>query len=83
MSRTTLDLDRDLLHALKRLALTSDESMTRAANRVVRAGLAALASGPRGAVQVPVIETFDLGACRVPIDDVTEALAMAEGDWHR
>lgn len=80
MSRTTLDLDADLLRALKRLALESDDSMTRVANRAVRAGLAAMAGRPQSGV--PTVTPVDLGACRIPLDNVAEALAIAEGDAH-
>jgi predicted transcriptional regulator len=76
MSRTTLELDDDLLQALKQVALNQKEPMTRLANRLLRA---ALQPAPAHKVELQV---FDLGRAHVALDNVADALAIAEGeDW--
>jgi hypothetical protein len=76
MSRTTLELDDELLQAPKQAALSQKEPMTRLANRLLRA---ALQPAPAHKVEVQV---SDLGRAHVGLDNVAGALAIAEGeDW--
>lgn len=79
MPRTTLDLDDDLLLALKRAAVERHEPLTRLANRLLRSALAAPPP-----VHKPVhVQTFDLGPARLPLDNVAEVLAVAEDEAFR
>lgn len=77
MSRTTLDLDDDLLDALKQAALRQKEPMTRVANRLLRA---ALQPPPAHRVELQVV---DLGKAHIGLDNIADALAIAEGEVWR
>jgi len=80
--RTTLTLDDDVAAQLRRLRARRDRSFRQLVNDVLRAGLAGLereAPARRG----PFTRVVDLGRLRLPqLDDVSEALAVAEGDDH-
>ncbi len=66
MPRTTLDLDDDLLLALKRAALNAHEPVTRLANRLLRQALAA----PPPAHPAVQVQVYDLGQARLPLDNI-------------
>lgn len=76
MPRTTLELDDDLLQALKLAALRQKEPMTHLANRLLRAALQPVSA------QKVELQVFDLGRAHVGLDNIADALAVAEGeDW--
>jgi len=78
--RTTLDVDDDLLQALKRAALSSHEPVTRLANRLLRAALSSDARRERLPVEVA---SYDLGRARLPFDNIAETLQIIEGEAFR
>jgi len=80
--RTTLTLDADIAAQLDELRAHGDRPFKQIVNEVLRAGLRHLegeASMPRG----PYTRAVSLGRPKLPdVDDVTEALAIAEGEDH-
>lgn len=82
--RTTLTLDDDVAAQLGQLRNRGDRSYKQVVNDVMRAGLDRLdreaEDDPRGPYTRPV----SLGRPRLPdVDDISEALTIAEGDDHR
>lgn len=81
--RTTLTLEPDVAAALKRLRTRRRLGLKETVNEALRAGLAALDESPADR-QPYRTKTVALGPCLIgSIDDVAEALAIAEGDDHR
>ncbi len=80
--RTTLTLDADVSAELEALRRTLGLSLKDAVNDALRRGLRAMADGekPRSAFAT---KSTDLGLPRLPLDDVAEALATAEGESFR
>ena len=80
--RTTLSLDDDVAAQLEQLRRDDPRAFKEIVNDLLRRGLSARdaeARAPRG----PFTHTVDLGRSRLPdVDDVSEALAIAEGDDH-
>lgn len=80
--RTTLTLDPDVSVELEALRRRQGLSLKDAVNAAMRRGLLAMAEGdlPR-----PTFATrsVDLGPPHLPLDDITEALAAAEGESFR
>jgi hypothetical protein len=82
--RTTLTLDPDVAAVLERLRRRDPRSFKALVNDLLRKGIEQL--DPRGRKQREAYRTAgaDLGACRVgSLDDVAEALAVAEGERFR
>jgi hypothetical protein len=77
--RTTLTLEPDVSAEIERRRRARGTSLKQEVNELLRAGLRdaerARAAAPR--YQLPVL---DVGAPLAPIDDVAEALRIAEGD---
>jgi hypothetical protein len=79
--RTTLTLDPDVAAELRRIRRKQDRSFKALVNDVLRLGLQQLARGPGRRRGTPVRSaTADLGECLVPLDDVAEALSIAESE---
>lgn len=78
--RTTVTIDPDVAVQLEREMREQGLGFKEALNRALRRGLAAPAARPKKRVKLRV---FNTGLPRVAIDDVTAALAWAEGDDHR
>ncbi len=82
--RTTLTLDDDVAAALNRVRKARKMGLKEAVNEAIRRGLAQMARGadePRPPYRTPAVS---LGRCLVSsIDDVAEALAVAEGESFR
>ncbi len=81
--RTTLTLDDDVAALLERLRRKGRRRLRDLVNEGLRRGLAQLAAPPpRGdGYRTPAV---DLGRCLVGnLDDVSEALAVSEGEDHR
>lgn len=82
--RTTLTLDDDVAAALERVRKKTRMGLKEAVNEAMRRGLAQMARAgeePRTPYRTP---TVSLGRCLVSgIDDVAEALAVAEGEAFR
>jgi hypothetical protein len=81
--RTTLTLDDDVAAQLERFRARGDKPYKQLVNDVLRAGLAQLDRAeprPRG----PFTREVSLGRPRLPdVDDVSETLALGEGDDFR
>ena len=76
--RTTLTIDDDVAVQLERLRRERDLSLTVVINDALRRGLRA-ESSPRSRKPFQM-KTFDGGKLLIPIDNVAEALALAEGE---
>jgi hypothetical protein len=82
--RTTLTLDDDVAALLRRVRKASrDASLKEVVNEALRHGLRLMTQGP--AKPEPArTRTVDLGRCLVgTLDDVSAAIAVAEGDAFR
>lgn len=81
--RTTLTLDDDVAAQLRRLRTRDGRPFKQLVNDVIRVGLAQLDRAQPG-TRGPFTQVVDLGRHRLPdVDDVSEALAVAEGDEYR
>jgi len=80
--RTTLSLDDDVAAALERLRKGRDASLKEVVNEALRRGLRQMDRKQRRSRFRT--RTVDLGRCRIgSLDDVAEALALAEGEAFR
>ncbi|MDQ3538541.1 MAG: DUF2191 domain-containing protein [Actinomycetota bacterium] len=81
--RTTLTLDADVAAQLRRLRARTDRPFKQLVNDVLRAGLANL-DRAEPATRGPYTRAVSLGRPRLrALDDVSEAMAIAEGDDYR
>lgn len=81
--RTTLTLDEDVAVQLERLRALRDRPFKRLVNDVLRAGLAQM-ERKENPSRGPYTRTVSLGKPRLPdLDDVSETLAVVEGDDYR
>lgn len=82
--RTTLTLDDDVAAQLDQLRAWSTRSFKELVNEVLRAGLGRLENAERARPRGPYTRAVSLGKARLPdVDDVSEALAITEGDDYR
>ena len=81
--RTTLTLDDDVAAMLERLRKAREQSLKDLVNEALRHGLKQIEARPRR--REPFLtHSVDLGHCRIgSIDNVAEALAVAEGESFR
>lgn len=81
--RTTLSLDDDVAAQLGQLRARGDRSFRQLVNDALRAGLAQLDradAAPLG----PFTRSVSLGSPKLPdVDDISEALAITEGEHYR
>jgi len=78
--RTTLTLDDDVAAALERLRKSRDASLKQLVNEALRRGLEEMRSRPKRREPMQT-RPVALGRVRVSsIDDIGEALAIAEGE---
>jgi hypothetical protein len=78
--RTTLTLDDDVAAALERLRKSRDASLKQLVNEALRRGLEEMRSRPKRREPLQT-RSVALGRVRVAsIDDIGEALAIAEGE---
>jgi hypothetical protein len=81
--RTTLTLDDDVAARIERLRKTRKQSLKRLVNEALREGLKQLATPQRKRAPFRT-EAVDLGRCLIGnVDNVAEALAVAEGESFR
>jgi hypothetical protein len=81
--RTTLTLDDDVAALLRRILARRKATLKEVVNEALREGLRRM-SGPRGQAKPYRTAGVPLGRCLVGnVDDVAEALAIAEGDTFR
>lgn len=76
--RTTVSLDDDVAKALEQLRRERGLGTSAALNELVRRGLASASTPPPPFRQ----RTSDMGAARVPLDDIGQALELLEGEAH-
>ncbi len=82
--RTTLSLDDDVSAQLEQLRARGGRSFKQIVNEALRAGLADLERTMPPRRPGPYTRAVSLGTPRLAsIDDVSEALALAEGEQHR
>ena len=78
--RTTLTLDDDVAAALERLRKSRDASLKQLVNEALRRGLEEMRGRPKRREPMQT-RSVALGRVRVSsIDDIGEALAIAEGE---
>ena len=81
--RTTLTIDDDVARRLERLREDRDDSFKALVTEVLRRGLDAIDRPAEGRPRYR-IQPVHLGRCRLPsIDKTSDAIAFAEGDWHK
>jgi len=81
--RTTLTLEDDVAAAIQRLRRETDVPLKTVVNRALREGLKHIEQKPAPTAFF-VTGTASLGRCRIgDLTDVSEALALAEGDDYR
>ena len=81
--RTTLTLDKDVAAALERLRKARKASLKSVVNDALRQGLGQIASPPP-AQRATRTRAVALGRCLAgSIDNISEALAAAEGEQFR
>jgi len=81
--RTTVTLDDDIAKRLERARQRRQQTFKDALNEAVRAGLPALERSESSVEQHAHTRPMDLGRQLVDIDNVAEALAIAEKDDFR
>jgi hypothetical protein len=81
--RTTLTLDDDVAVQIEALRRKRKTTLKRAVNEALRQGLRAMEE-PQPARPAVRTREVSLGRCLLPtIDDVSETLAIAEGESYR
>lgn len=82
--RTTLTLEPDVAADLERLRRDEDGSYKEIVNELLRLGLRARRERNAAGQGKPFhTRTADLGKPMIPLDNIAEALAIAEGEDHR
>ena len=82
--RTTLTLEADVAAELERLRRAGDRSYKEIVNDLLRLGLRARREGGAAKGGTPFhTPTADLGKPMIPLDNIAEALAIAEGEDYR
>jgi hypothetical protein len=81
--RTTLTLEPDVAALLSRVQKARKSGLKDTVNDALRRGLQEMAEGKATPPRF-VMRTYDPGECLLPsLDNVAEALAVAEGEWHK
>jgi hypothetical protein len=75
--RTTVTLDDDVAAQLEHLMKVQGLGFKEALNRVLRRGFERGTAAPRERYR---LRSFETGAPLIPLDDVADALAVAEGE---
>ena len=79
--RTTLTLEKDVAAALERLRKARKSSLKAVVNEALRQGLGHMAAPPSAPRKPFRTRTLSVGRCLAgSIDNVTEVLAVAEGE---
>ncbi|MFN2382998.1 MAG: CopG family transcriptional regulator [Gemmatimonadota bacterium] len=82
--RTTLTLDPDVAAELRRLHRSDVQTFKGLVNDLLRLGLRQLASaGEKKPKRKSYTHPMDLGECLIDINDISEALALLEGEDYR
>jgi len=77
--RTTLTIDDDVAASLERLRKARDSSLKELINEALRRGIKEMSARakPREPFRTQVV---DVGEALIPLDNISEALAIAEGE---
>lgn len=81
--RTTLTIDDDVAAQIDELRRSRDASLKDVVNDALRQGLQQMSAGRKPPSKAFRTRTFDMGAAKIPIDNIAEALALAEGEDFR
>jgi hypothetical protein len=79
--RTTLTLDDDVAAAIERRRREFNHTLKQEVNDLIRAGLAHEDEAAETERTVFLVQPLDVGELLIDIDDVSEALDVAEGPW--
>jgi hypothetical protein len=81
--RTTLTIDDDVAAALERLRRAGDKSLKEVVNQTLRRGLDQLNASPKNRKPFRT-RSVSLGPSLIgSLDDISEVLAIAEGEDHK
>ena len=81
--RTTLTIEPDVAALLNRVQKARKSGLKETVNDALRRGLRDMAEAKKASPRF-VMRTYDPGECLLPsLDNVAEALAIAEGEWFR
>lgn len=80
--RTTLTIDDDVAVGLQRLQQSRQASFKALVNEALRRGLKEMNNAPKPRKPFRT-RTVNLGPPKIPLGNVAEALAIAEGEWYR
>jgi hypothetical protein len=78
--RTTLTLDDDVAVQIETLRQSRRVSLKTVINDTLRRGLAEATTARRDPKELFRTRSFDVGEALIPIDNIAEALAVAEGE---
>jgi hypothetical protein len=82
--RTTITLDPDVAEELKRLRKSSGRGWKALVNEILRLGLRSRSGAEPPRLRKPFkTRSVSLGKPRIPLDNVAEVLALAEGEDHK
>jgi hypothetical protein len=77
--RTTLTIDDDVAASLERLRKTRNASLRDLINEALRRGIKDMSARPKPREPFRT-RAVDVGEVLVPVDNISEALAVAEGE---
>ena len=77
--RTTLTIDDDVAASLERLRKTRQGSLKDLVNEALRRGIKDMTARPKPREPFRT-RAVDLGEVLIPVDNISEALAVAEGE---
>jgi hypothetical protein len=81
--RTTLSLDDDVAKMIEQRRKATDATFKEIVNQALREGLTSMAK-PSRRKKLFRTKAVSHGKCYLPnLDDTSEVLAFAEGEWHR
>jgi hypothetical protein len=78
--RTTLTIDDDVAAEIEALCQARRVSLKAVVNDALRRGLAEMGKARKHSRKPFRTKSFDVGRALLPIDDVAEALAIAQGE---
>jgi hypothetical protein len=80
--RTTLTIDDDVAASLERLRKTRQGSLRDLINEALRRGIKEMTARPKPREPFRT-RSVDVGEALIPLDNISEALAIAEGEWFK
>jgi hypothetical protein len=80
--RTTLTIDDDVAASLERLRKTRQGSLRDLINEALRRGIKEMTARPKPREPFRT-RSVDVGEALIPLDNISEALAIAGGEWFK